>query len=283
MSGFDDFAERRSALAARLRTLRLEVGLSGSSLGVRAGMSQSKISKIELGRLTPSDRDVAAILRALNLDDLVSASLLAEARSVALEWRRRVAAGASLGASDSREHYEDVEQAATSLDVFSPLAVPTLLKTPASIAEMLRISTFWRGNTAQVEWVMRRQAQLYNETKRYRFLVLESTLKLTYGSNAIRADQVRFLLSFFPRPNAELRVLRAASPLPRNPVGEFVVLDDEAVGVEVPSGQMILRNPVEVAYYVESFQSLWEIAVSGDEVGELLESALPQPVVNLSA
>ncbi|MBO0881650.1 MAG: helix-turn-helix transcriptional regulator, partial [Mycobacterium sp.] len=47
----------------RLRELRLGAGLTGRKLAQLCGWSESKISKIEYGRQTPSEADVKAWCR----------------------------------------------------------------------------------------------------------------------------------------------------------------------------------------------------------------------------
>lgn len=52
----------RKALATELLTARLAVGLTGRRAATAAGMSQSKLSKIENGRIErPKPADVAAL------------------------------------------------------------------------------------------------------------------------------------------------------------------------------------------------------------------------------
>jgi transcriptional regulator with XRE-family HTH domain len=58
--------QRRNDLAHALRELRQRAGLTGDRLAARSGMSQSKISKIETGRVLPSLADVERLLTALN-------------------------------------------------------------------------------------------------------------------------------------------------------------------------------------------------------------------------
>ena len=57
----EDLGKRKSDLAQELRRLRRQAGLTGDRLAARAGMSQSKISKIETGKILPSLLDVAAL------------------------------------------------------------------------------------------------------------------------------------------------------------------------------------------------------------------------------
>lgn len=63
----DRLGQSKADLAATIKELRLKSGLSGDRLAQRCHMSQSKISKIENGKLTPSLVDVEQILRALDV------------------------------------------------------------------------------------------------------------------------------------------------------------------------------------------------------------------------
>lgn len=56
--------EDRRRAAAVLRGLRADAGLSTTQLAERLGWSQSKVSKTELGRTTPSPEDADAWARA---------------------------------------------------------------------------------------------------------------------------------------------------------------------------------------------------------------------------
>ena len=70
----------RQNLADALRHLRKASGLSGEWLARRSGVSQSKISRIETGRLLPSVVDVDRMLQALGVDQATADDLLALAR-----------------------------------------------------------------------------------------------------------------------------------------------------------------------------------------------------------
>ncbi|WP_330250845.1 helix-turn-helix domain-containing protein [Nocardia sp. NBC_00565] len=52
--------QQREALGENLRALRLNAALSGAELARRNGWHQTKISKIEYGRIKPSHDDIRA-------------------------------------------------------------------------------------------------------------------------------------------------------------------------------------------------------------------------------
>jgi transcriptional regulator with XRE-family HTH domain len=82
--------EARAALAARLREIRVEAGLTASDLAARAGWQRSKISKIEHARQTPSVSDIklwcALADAGGQVPDLVASLHAVEGMWV--EWRR---------------------------------------------------------------------------------------------------------------------------------------------------------------------------------------------------
>ena len=55
----ETLGQRKDELAAALREARRQAGLTGDRLAARCGISQSKISKIETGKVLPSATDVA--------------------------------------------------------------------------------------------------------------------------------------------------------------------------------------------------------------------------------
>ena len=77
----------REDLAAALLRLRRATGLSGERLARRCGMSQSKVSRIETGRLLPSVVDVEQMLNGLGVDQPTRFELLALARVANTEYQ----------------------------------------------------------------------------------------------------------------------------------------------------------------------------------------------------
>jgi transcriptional regulator with XRE-family HTH domain len=63
----EELGQRKNDLAQALRDLRKQAGLTGGRLAARCGISQSKISKIETGKVLPSLADVERILGSLGV------------------------------------------------------------------------------------------------------------------------------------------------------------------------------------------------------------------------
>ena len=77
----------RQGLARALHDLRKASGLSGDRLARRCGMSQSKVSRIETGRLLPSVVDVEQMLTALGVNDTTRNELVALAHVANSEYQ----------------------------------------------------------------------------------------------------------------------------------------------------------------------------------------------------
>lgn len=77
----------RLELSTALRDLRRAAGLSGQASGARVYMSQTKISRIETGRIIPSVTDVELLVYALDVDAERSRELVSMARAVNTEFR----------------------------------------------------------------------------------------------------------------------------------------------------------------------------------------------------
>ncbi|MFD7548420.1 helix-turn-helix domain-containing protein [Streptomyces sp. NPDC059578] len=79
--------QSRSDLAEALRGERLRAGKTQTWLARRCNMSQTKVSNIEGGRLTPSLVDVELMLDALGVDGPFAARVSALARTAHTEWQ----------------------------------------------------------------------------------------------------------------------------------------------------------------------------------------------------
>lgn len=92
-------------------------------------MSQTKVSNIESGKLTPSLVDVELILEALGVDSPVAAEILSLARTANTEWqdhwssRRR-------GLDKKQNELARIEAVSTEFRYFLPSMITGLLATP---------------------------------------------------------------------------------------------------------------------------------------------------------
>lgn len=119
-----DPRSHREELAVLLLSLRLGTGLTGREAGALAGMSQSKVSKLETGRLTPKPQDVARLAEVYRVAPDVRAHLARLVEST-LEDRRHRAVLLRTHACHS-PRVARAEQAATAVRVLSLGRLPDL-------------------------------------------------------------------------------------------------------------------------------------------------------------
>jgi transcriptional regulator with XRE-family HTH domain len=195
----------RQSLAGALRDLRRAAGLSGERLARRCHMSQSKISRIENGRLLPSVVDVGRVLRALGVDQATSAELLALARVANAEYQD-VRASVRRGLHHRQRELAALEADAREMRHFLPALITGLLQTPEYMrAAMDTPVEPTAGDTATaIALKLERQAILHDKSKRFEFLLTESALLWQLCEPSVMAVQLDRLISL-PCPGRLLR------------------------------------------------------------------------------
>ncbi|MGQ0773938.1 MAG: helix-turn-helix domain-containing protein [Pseudonocardiales bacterium] len=276
--------EDRRRAAAMLRALRADAGLSTTQLAGQLGWSQSKVSKTELGRTTPSPEDADAWARATGASSATREELrvLAERAATRLTaWRRELAPGRRRMQQDIQR----LEAAASVVRVFSPDVVVGLAQTPAYAAAMFRLGRDV-GLTEDVEKVvaarLARQAVLEDERKKFLFVMGETALWRHLISPEQMSTQIQQLRQLATRPNVDLAIIRFMSEEHTHQYHGFTVLtdpdaDDEAlVLAETVTRGLTIRSTDEIRQYIEHFTNLRAGAVDGGELDRFLQEVSAQ-------
>jgi transcriptional regulator with XRE-family HTH domain len=122
------YERERRELGGRLRELRAAAELTGTELARLMGISQSKLSKIETGRVSASVEDIERFADALKLPEDVRESLLDHATTILTEFNTwRVLTRRRLQRKQ-REVYE-IELSSTEMKTFHAILIPGLLQT----------------------------------------------------------------------------------------------------------------------------------------------------------
>jgi len=256
----------RQSLASALRDLRRASGLSGERLARRCHMSQSKVSRIENGRLLPSVVDVDRILRALGVDYATSAELLALARVANAEYQD-IRASVRRGLHHRQRELAALEADASRMRHFLPTRITGLLQTPEYMRAAMNTPVEpAAGDTATaIALKLERQAVLHDNSKRFEFLLTESALRWQLCEPSIMAVQLDRLVFLSLLPNIRLGVLPLSTQIADGPYHTFVIYDDHIVTIELFTGQLVLRDPKDIDHYhaLASFfggHALWDDA-----------------------
>ncbi|MFJ7204869.1 Scr1 family TA system antitoxin-like transcriptional regulator [Streptomyces sp. NPDC098789] len=255
-------------LAALLRRLRRQAGLSGARLGARCNMSQSKISRIEGNKLRPSLVDVEQLLRGLEASSAVTAEIMAVARIAQTEWQDR--RGLHRKGMDKKQlELAGLESVTTEFRYFLLSMATGLLATP----EYIRESIAHAPPTQQAKAVamkLERQTVLLNRAKRFTFLLTEQAVRYPLIPPDALAMQIDRLSSLARQANIRIGLLPTRVKYSNTPLSTFTVYDDRLATIETDLGAAVFRDPKDVQALLERFTSYEEHAEFGDSAQELL-------------
>jgi transcriptional regulator with XRE-family HTH domain len=258
---------RGDGLARTLRELRKQAGLTGERLGARCAISQSKISKIETGRIIPSVVDVERILYALGVPADVLNEVTALARLANTEFQD-VRSLMRKGLEKKQSELSSLEAATTDFRFFLPAMIGALISTPEYIRASL---AHIRGDTRKaVAKKLERQAVLYDTSKTFSFVLTESAVRWPVCPSAAMATQLDRLVSLSYLPNIQLGVIPVVASTLRGPLNTFTVYDRRLVTAETFTGALVMRDPHDVTAHLDLFAAFAEAAIFADAARDRL-------------
>lgn len=261
----------RQDLAAALRDLRKASGLSGERLAVRCGMSQSKVSRIETGRILPTVIDVQQILDALHVIGEAREELLQLASTANAEYED-VRSSVRRGLHYRQRELAALENTATHIRYFLPAMLTGLLQTPEYMQVAMRpsIDPASVDVSNAISLKLERQSVLYDRVKHFEFLITETAARWRITQPSAMALQLDRLISLSRLPNIRLGVLPLSVQVSDPAFHTFTVYDEKLVTVELFTGRLILRDRKDIDHYRELFDFFSARASFGDSARALL-------------
>jgi transcriptional regulator with XRE-family HTH domain len=212
----------RILLGAQLRRLREARGITAQAAAKAIRGSESKISRIELGRNAIREIDVLDLLTFYGVDATEREQLLnlAEQANRPGWWHRF-----NDILPDWFQAYVGMEEAATSIRIYEPQFIPGLLQTPRYTAAVLTMCDIPIGEAERHVILRKERQRRFTEGRVKLWVIIEETaLRRPIGSREILLDQLQYLLSLTDMSNLTLQII---------PFGRG--------GHAVPSGFTILR------------------------------------------
>lgn len=250
-----------------LRNLRKQAGLSGDRLAARCNMSQSKVSRIENGRVRPSLVDLERILTALDAPAPLMAEASALARIAATEWQD--ARGMRRKGLDKKQlELAALEAASTEFRFFLLSMLTTLLSTPEYIRASL--AHIPGDHSKAVAKKLERQEILYDRAKRFTFILTEQAIRSPFLPDYAMAMQIDRLASLSHLPNIQIGVVPLGTRMPGCPLNTFTVYNGRLATVETTAGVMVFRDPRDIRMHLEEFAAYEGIALFGEAAREKL-------------
>lgn len=275
---FGDPSAQREHLGRVLRRLRDAAGLSGPQIAERIGISQSRASRIELGQQSVSVDVAQQWAQATGADETALAEVteLAEAAATqAVSWRKAAKRGLLKLQQDSRE----IEASATIILNFQPTIIPGLLQIPEYSRRVFAVG-YPRPDQQEVAAAvavrMDRQLGLYDESRRFEFLLWEAAMHWRPGPASIMRAQLDRIASVSALGNVTVGVIPLGVEADLWHDHGFNILDgrgdtgEPIVHVETLTTGVTLTDAEDVATYREVFGQLRAAAIIGDEATALM-------------
>ncbi|MBE1574884.1 helix-turn-helix domain-containing protein [Amycolatopsis roodepoortensis] len=200
---------RRMILGSQLRRMREDAGITRQEAGYSIRGSESKISRLELGRVGFKERDVADLLTMYGMTDPAERQQFLDMVKESNEpgWWRRYGDLMPSWFND----LVGLEEAAARIQVWEPLYVTGLLQTEdyaRAIMSHGRKDMVNEQVDRRVALRMRRQKMLSRPDAPRLWLVLdESVLYRPIGDREVLKGQIDHLLEMIQQPNISVQVL----------------------------------------------------------------------------
>ncbi|MFI1731427.1 helix-turn-helix domain-containing protein [Streptomyces acidicola] len=270
-----DYQRAREELGRRLRELRVESPdgrLTGTELAQRLGWPQSKVSKLENGRQTPTDEDLLAWARATG-QPAVFGELRARLKgfeSHIRSWRRQLAAGHG----PVQETWNTLVSNARTMHVLSNAAISGMLQTPDYARYIFEHHTALQNAPRDTEEAvrarMKRQEWLYLPGKELKLLMHESVLWARVCPPEVLVAQLDRLLGVVGMDTVRMGILPLDAPLRLALGNSFCMLDQRLVVVEDWHAELWLDDDETIALYRRVWDTFAESAVFGADAQQVI-------------
>jgi transcriptional regulator with XRE-family HTH domain len=274
----------RILLGAQLRRLREAAGISREDAGYQIRASGSKISRLELGRVSFKERDVSDLLEFYGVTDRIQRegliALAKEANSPA--WWQKYADVVP----DWFAVYVGLEEAAQLIRLYEVQFVPGLLQTEDYARAVITLGA--PGVTPEeverrVALRLGRQKLLTRENAPRLWAVIdEAALRRPIGGRDVLRAQLERLISAAGEPNITLQVMPFLYGGHAAEGGAFTIMRfpeadlPDMVYMEQLTGALYLDKPEDVERYAAVMERLSVAGTSPDRTQEILSGILKE-------
>lgn len=268
-----DFQQGRTALGARLRELRASV--PQRALAERLGWPQSKVSKIESGRQTPTSEDLAAWAHAVEqpaVTDELNARLQG-IESHIRSWRRQLTSGHRPVQDALTVEYER----STILRAWEGAMIVGMLQTPDYarhvFARYAELQQSPRDLDDAVRARVKRQEMLYQPGRVFHIVMWEAALHSGVAPPHVLAAQLDRLVGAVGLDTVKLGIVPLGAGLTIPPANGFWLYDERLVIVEDWHAELWLDDADSVRLYRRVWNSLEGAAVYGAQAHRVIARA----------
>lgn len=264
-------------LSATLRDLREATGLSGVRAAAAAGLSQSRLSRIESGRFTPTTDEITRLSRIYNAPAATRRQLLAT-RAALRPGQSSARVVVSRGGWKMQHRIGLAERNATEISEFQPVLILGLLQT-ADYARLVMGDGGWITGDDLDRAVAERmkRADVLDSGRRFIMVMPEGALRWQAGSPQIMTEQLAHITDVIrSRPNVRVGIIPQSRAVDVFPTHGFEMYDRRLVSFGVRTGTTFINDAADVAEYAKTFAGLEALASFGEDavaiIGDIARS-----------
>lgn len=269
----------RIKLGARLRHLRESAGVTAQEAAKAIRGSDSKISRIELGRHAAREIDVNDLLALYGVIGPEREALLALAsQALAPAWWQRHAEVLP----GWFQTYLGYEEAAESVQSYDTHHVPGLLQTPDYAAGLLARADYEASEVDRLLAVRAERIERFAAGGwRLTAVIDEAVLHRPVTNAEVLAAQLQHLRTAAAWPGLSVRIRPLAAGPPLTPAG-FSILrfpgsePPDVVYTEQLTSASYLDKPADVARYTAALEIMKASSQPADQAGAIVDSVLAQ-------
>jgi transcriptional regulator with XRE-family HTH domain len=269
----------RILLGTQLRRLRESRGITAQAAAQAIRGSESKISRIELGRNAVREVDIADLLNLYGITDLAEREQLLSLASQANQqgwWHRYqdVLPGWF-------QSYIGLEESAESIRSFDTQFVPGLLQTEDYALAVIQLGAFSDEETDRLVYLRKeRQRRFASGSLRLSAVIDEVALRRPVGTVSMMRAQLHHLLDMAGRPGLTLQVTPFLTGASYAAPGSFSILsfatDDlpDVVYIEQLTSAMYLDKRADIDRYAEAMDQIRATSYTPEQTKELIRTML---------
>lgn len=252
-----------------VKDLRQSRGLTGRELGVKARMSQSKISKIETGyytHLIPAEIEI--ILNILNASKIITQQIMTAIKDD-LHTTRGI----------SRINWRDTNKVLDQ-ERKSQLTRMFMFSGPPASFQTLEyrryiLSTYDRGTDEINQDIdIKRQDLLWDGHHKYDVIIHEAGLYTIFSPQRVQLAQLDRLERLLDAEYIKLGIMPLQAGLITFEHSSFVLYDERLLVALVGGSEIEFDNPRDIMEHKNKFEVLEKKACYGDEARTLIRNAI---------
>jgi transcriptional regulator with XRE-family HTH domain len=268
---------RLRRLAAQLRELRAECGMTQEEVSERTGIDRSTLYRLESAQQRPQRSTLIQLLDLYQVEEPRRGELLTLLREAGQRgWLRQYRSELP----DVYSDYIGFEDEARSISNYESLFIPGLLQTEDYVRALIHGTLPYAGGEEienRVSARLARQELLDREDPPRLWAIMdEATVRRQVGAREVMHGQLDRLREAATRPNVMIQVIPFDAGAHPGMHGSFVVLefsdaaDLSIVYTESAAGGLFLEEEVEVRRYILMFEYLRAAALRPEATATLL-------------